>query len=230
MASCFLQSSVSARKGGVFPSARALSLGSLLAASAPTVSDAFWHGIAGTQNIYMSRDLGANAIRTWGEDQLTPDLLSCGHGMDILAGLNLVPNEDAGAAAARIVASVQQFGSSGCIKGWIIGNELETHMDSNAAFSLINYVAGAIKNVDPGRLTMSATAGSGEYGSWCKRLRCVTSASHDGAVTRPLRPSIAWPADPVSRPAVPTTRLRLESHAATVSACNHCCRSGGATV
>lgn len=103
--------------------------------------------------------MGADSLRTYDAGQLSDELKSCGHGLDILAGIAIDPGEPTDAAVGRAVDFVNANKGIPCIKYWVIGNELENAMGQGAAFAKINAVAGAVKYADPSRRTTSCVAG-----------------------------------------------------------------------
>lgn len=117
--------------------------------------------------------LGANAVRTWGVDQLDePFLRECAaHGVAVFAGVWINSSADGDAGVAAATAAVRRWGSlpvGEAIAAWIVGNEVELR-EANAggggqaaAWKYIARVAAAVRASDPlGRPLATALADVG---------------------------------------------------------------------
>lgn len=102
--------------------------------------------------------LGANAVRTWGVDQLDePFLRECaGSGVAVFAGLWINSSADGDGGVAAATAAVRRWGSlpvGEAIAAWVIGNEVELREAGGpaaaAAWRYIARVAAAVRASDP---------------------------------------------------------------------------------
>jgi hypothetical protein len=131
----------------------------------------FWvKGVGGTSHLKLLRDLGGNAIRTWGADDLLP-LLDEAHtlGLKVVVGIwlgherhgfNYQNPEQVARQYRQATDAIDRYKHHPAVLAWGLGNEVE--LDSgggNAAiWSHIQAIAAYAKRVDPHHPTMTVIA------------------------------------------------------------------------
>jgi len=132
----------------------------------------FIRGAAGTTRLAMLKDLGANTVRTYGDDP-GPVLDEAARvGLKVIVGLWLEPPRrgfdyaDPAAVNAqldRLRAEVQRHKDHPALLMWGIGNEVEAELTDGArVWPAIEDAARMVKSVDPNHPTMAVLQEAGD--------------------------------------------------------------------
>jgi hypothetical protein len=165
----------------------------------------FWvKGVGGHTNLEMLRDLGGNAIRTWGADDLEPLLDQAQSlGLKVVVGIWLGHErhgfdyhnvEQVAEQYRKATEAINRYKDHPAVLAWGIGNEME--MESNgrnaAVWSHIQAIAAYAKRVDPNHPTMTVIAEMGgpkiqAIHALCPDIDIIGINSYGGAPSVPKR-------------------------------------------
>lgn len=129
-------------------------------------------GVGGTTRFAELAEAGANAVRTWGVDETTRDLLDEAHehGLAVVVGL-WMEHERHGFSYddpafvqkqhEELLAQARSLMDHPAVLMWGVGNEMEGEGDRVAIYQAVNALAEALKEMDPHHPTMTVLADLG---------------------------------------------------------------------
>lgn len=165
----------------------------------------FWvKGVGGNDKLELLRDMGGNAIRTWGADNLEP-LLDKAHslGLKVVVGIWLGHErhgfdyhniEQVAEQYRKATEAIDRYKDHPAVLAWGLGNEME--MESNGAnaaiWTHIQAIAAYAKRVDPNHPTMTVIAEMGgpkiqAIHALCPDIDIIGINSYGGAPSVPER-------------------------------------------
>ena len=130
----------------------------------------FVKGMGGSDHLDKAAELGANAIRTWGIDGDTPDILERAQKNNLTVtlgywmghkrhGFNYHNPQAVARQKQKVLAAVRQYKDHPSLLFWGVGNEVETGQEHDPkVWQAINDVAKAIKEIDPHHPTLIVIA------------------------------------------------------------------------
>lgn len=132
-------------------------------------------GVGGQNRLPFLKQSGGNAIRTWGIDEETQDILDQAESEGIKVALGFwLGHERHGFSytdwdsnteqADRLFAAVEKYKDHPALLLWGIGNEMEGFEKSSnpAIYTQIEYLARTVKRLDPNHPVMTVTAEIGK--------------------------------------------------------------------
>jgi hypothetical protein len=162
-------------------------------------------GVGGEGPKDLARQIGANAFRTWGTDDIDAQLAVARQtGMKVVVGIwmeherhGFSYNDPKHVAAMieRARAVIEKHKDNPDILMWAIGNEMEGDLGRNPAIWLaVNHIAAMAKKIDPSRPTMTVIAELGPDGEkvrnlemFCPDIDIIGINTYAGAVSIPDR-------------------------------------------
>lgn len=145
-------------------------------------------GVAGTHAVSLFASLGANALRTWGADQLSRALLdeAAAAGVAVWAGLwverHPATPREAAATRAAVLRGVAEWAHHPAIAAWVVGNEVELRSPPGvppaSVFAALVALARDVRAADPTRRTAVAVA-DGDAAKWRAWAGATAAAPND---------------------------------------------------
>ncbi len=133
------------------------------------------HGVGGGGSLETLKNSGGNAIRTWGIDENTGEILDDAHAKGIKVALGFwLGHERHGFSytdwgsnitqAESLFAAVRKYKDHPALLLWGLGNEMEGFKESSnpAIYTQIEYLARTVKELDPNHPIMTVTAEIGK--------------------------------------------------------------------
>ena len=133
------------------------------------------HGVGGGGSLEALKNNGGNAVRTWGIDENTQAILDDAHSKGIKVALGFwLGHERHGFSytdwdsnvnqAETLFAAVKKYKNHPALLLWGLGNEMEGFEKSSnpAIYTQIEYLARAVKELDPNHPVMTVTAEIGK--------------------------------------------------------------------
>lgn len=163
----------------------------------------FVQGAGGGYSRPMLKQLGGNAIRTWGVDQLDRALAEAeANGLKVCAGI-WIEHERHGfnyddeafikEQFEKAKAAVQKYKDHPALLMWAIGNEMEGDRGDNPKiWKAVNDIAKMVKEIDPNHPTMTVVAEIGgeklpSFIKLCPDVDILGINSYAGATSVPQR-------------------------------------------
>jgi hypothetical protein len=163
----------------------------------------FIQGAGGSYSRSLLKDLGGNAIRTWGVDQLDDALAEAEkNGLKVCAGI-WIEHERHGFTYDdpafiqkqfdRAKAAVEKYKDHPALLIWAIGNEMEGEKGDNPKiWKAVNDIAKMVKEIDPNHPTMTVVAELGgekvpSLETLCPDIDILGINSYAGATSIPER-------------------------------------------
>lgn len=129
----------------------------------------FVQGAGGDVNMYQMKNHGVNSFRTWGPDNAAAQLDSASkHGLYVALGLwvgherhgfDYDDEQRVAEQLEKFRAIVKEHAGHPNILVWGIGNEVNHSYKNTKVWNAVQDIAAMIKELDPGRPTMTVTAG-----------------------------------------------------------------------
>lgn len=145
-------------------------------------------GVAGTHAVSLFASLGADALRTWGADQLSRALLdeAAAAGVAVWAGLwverHPATPREAAATRAAVLRGVAEWVHHPAIAAWVVGNEVELRSPPGvppaSVFAALAALARDVRAADLTRRTAVAVA-DGDAAKWRAWAGATAAAPND---------------------------------------------------
>ncbi len=163
----------------------------------------FIQGAGGDRSRSFLKEIGGNAIRTWGVEQLDQSLKEAReHGLKVVAGI-WIEHERHGfsyddpafvqSQFEKAKAAIQKYKDDPAILVWAIGNEMEGEKGDNPKiWKAVNDIARVAKELDPNHPTMTVVAELGgekvpAFQKYCPDVDILGINSYAGCPSIPDR-------------------------------------------
>ena len=173
----------------------------------------FVKGVGGSTRLELLRDLGGNAFRTWGADELEQtrigadgverSLLDHAHHLGLAVavgfwmehprkGMDYTDPAQADDQIERLAAFVERYKDHPAVLVWGIGNEVEIGADAETVLRAMNEAAKVVKQLDPNHPTMTVLAEIGDgkaelFMRLCPDIDILGVNSYGGITSLPER-------------------------------------------
>jgi hypothetical protein len=173
----------------------------------------FVRGVGGTKRLELLREIGGNALRTWGADDLErtylgPDgverkLLDHAHALGLAVavgfwmehprkGFDYADEAQVSDQLDRLAAMVKKYKDHPAVLVWGIGNEVEIGADAETTLRAMNDAAKLVKSLDPHHPTMTVVAEIGDgkaelFARLCPDIDILGINSYGGLSSLPER-------------------------------------------